>query len=99
MVGMVNTYPPLSSHPRSISFLLHFRIFFLTKEIGQELEADINRQRLVLSNARMIEARDKAEVEEMNRIRQQSALTAIEDAANMRTERIQTGEPAAPDRA
>jgi len=47
-----------------------------------------------------MEARDKAEAEEMKRLRQQGAEIAIEDAVNTRTERIRlevasAGEPAA----
>jgi len=50
----------------------------------------------------VIEARDKAEAEEMNRIRQQGAHTAIEDAINTRTERTRLetgpiGEPGTPE--
>ncbi|KAF9528336.1 hypothetical protein CPB83DRAFT_854416 [Crepidotus variabilis] len=47
----------------------------------QELEADIARRQRVLANAALIDARDRAEVEEKSRIRQEDTHLAIEQAA------------------
>ncbi|KAH9478556.1 hypothetical protein JR316_0009013 [Psilocybe cubensis] len=47
----------------------------------QELEADVLRQQRVLANVALIEARDRAESEQMLRIRQQDAARALEEAA------------------
>jgi len=78
-------------HPPTLEVSIFFTYFLsrlsLNQKKKQELEADLNRQRRVLSNALVIEARDQAEAEEMKRIRQHGALTAIEDAVNTRTER------------
>ncbi|KAF9568675.1 hypothetical protein CPC08DRAFT_678969 [Agrocybe pediades] len=46
----------------------------------QELQMDLERQQRVLANAAMIEARDRAEAEEMLRIRQRDAAQALEEA-------------------
>ncbi|KDR80113.1 hypothetical protein GALMADRAFT_1179861 [Galerina marginata CBS 339.88] len=47
----------------------------------EELQVDMNRQQRVLANVALIEARDRAESEEMLRIRQEDTHTALEEAA------------------
>lgn len=49
----------------------------------QELQADVDRQQRVLANVARIQARDRAEEEEMLRIRQQDAQQALIDAASV----------------
>ncbi|KAF8190445.1 hypothetical protein BJ912DRAFT_850177 [Pholiota molesta] len=57
----------------------------------QELQADMARRQRVLANAAIIEARDRAESEQMLRIRQQGAQQALEDAASATSARSLSG--------
>ncbi|KAF8960352.1 hypothetical protein BDZ97DRAFT_1834274 [Flammula alnicola] len=54
----------------------------------EELQADMARQQRLSANVAMIEARDRAEAEEMLRIRQQDAQRALEDAAESRNKAL-----------
>ncbi|KAF5310612.1 hypothetical protein D9619_007979 [Psilocybe cf. subviscida] len=51
----------------------------------EELQADVERQQRLLANVARIQARDRAEEEEMLRIRQQDAQQALIDAASVHT--------------
>ncbi|CAA7270218.1 unnamed protein product [Cyclocybe aegerita] len=57
----------------------------------QELQVDSTRMQRLAENVARIEARDRAEAEEMRRIRQEDAKRALEDAARQGERRL--GEP------